>query len=423
MKAAMWNKYKLTNRNSNYTMKHFIKIGTFAALAAFLSVVTFGQKANETSAALEYIKFKDNMQMMMLGSGSKEVGQTAIKKAKEFIDLAAQNESTKKSPKTLFYKGEIYTGYLIAFGTDSVLMNEHGEEYLTTGLESFKQSLAVSSKYKSDIEESINNKKALFGMGINQMYEKGMFKETAEAYDLQIRLSDVLGQVDTTSIYNAAICFDRASVYDKAAENYLKLAKMNYKPSQNYVRASSAYRKNKQFSEAKALIEGARKTNPLDKELLLEMVNMNIESGDAAGAETALSEAIATDPNNKQLHYTIGTIYIELKKNDKAEIALRKALEIDPNYQDALYQLGAHLVTWAGEVRGAANQLKFGDKNYDKMVIESDDLYRRALEPLEKYITISPNDKDVLTILSQLHRNLGDMNKSAEYKKRADAIK
>ncbi|MFO0495102.1 MAG: tetratricopeptide repeat protein, partial [Flavobacteriia bacterium] len=124
-----------------------------------------------------------------------------------------------------------------------------------------------------------------------------------------------------------------------------------------------------------------------------------------------------------QLHYTIGTIYIDLKKNDKAEAALNKSLEIDPNYQDALYQLGAHLITWAGDVRAAANQLKFGDKNYDKMVIESDDLYRRALTPLEKYIEISPNDKDVLTILSQLHRNLGDINKSAEYKKRADAIK
>ena len=194
-------------------------------------------------------------------------------------------------------------------------------------------------------------------------------------------------------------------------------------PNQNYLRASNAYRKNKQLSEAKTIIELARKNSPLDKDLLLELVNLSIESGDASGAESALTEAIVTDPNNKQLHYTIGSIYIDLKKYDNAEIALRKALEIDPNYQDALYQLGAHLVTWAGEVRGAANQLKFGDKKYDKMIIESDDIYRRALEPLEKYISISPNDKNVLIILSQLHRNLGDTNKSAEYKKQADAIK
>jgi tetratricopeptide (TPR) repeat protein len=311
----------------------------------------------------------------------------------------------------------------MAFGTDSVLMKEHGEEYLNIGLDSYKQSLAVSSKYKSDIEESINQKKGLFGMGINQMYDKGMYKETAEAYELQVLFSDVLGQTDTSSIYNAAICYDRANEYDKAAVNYLKLAKINYKSTQNYIRASGLYRKQKKHAEAKALIEDARKSNPLDKDLLLELVNISIDAGDAAGAETALAEAIASDPNNKQLHYTIGTIYIDLKQNEKAETALKKALEIDPNYQDALYQLGAHLVTWAGDLRSAANQLKFGDKNYDKMIIESDNLYRRALEPLEKYISISPNDKTVLTILSQLHRSLGDMNKSAEYKKRADAIK
>jgi hypothetical protein len=44
-----------------------------------------------------------------------------------------------------------------------------------------------------------------------------------------------------------------------------------------------------------------------------------------------------------------------------------------PDYTDALYQLGAHLVTWAGDTKTAANQLKFGDPNYNKMLQESDD--------------------------------------------------
>ena len=155
--------------------------------------------------------------------------------------------------------------------------------------------------------------------------------------------------------------------------------------------------------------------------MLLELVNTNIESGDAAGAEKALNDAIATDPNNKQLHYTIGTIYIDLKENAKAEQALRKALEIDPNYQDAQYQLGAHLVTWAGDLKMEADGLKFGDPNYNKLKKQSDETYQRAVEPLEKYITSNPNDKPVLNILFQLHRNLGNTEKALEYKKRYDA--
>jgi Tfp pilus assembly protein PilF len=88
-----------------------------------------------------------------------------------------------------------------------------------------------------------------------------------------------------------------------------------------------------------------------------------------------------------------------------------------------MYQLGAHLVTWAGDTKTAANQLKFGDANYNKLLKESDELYKRALIPLEKYIAKVPNDKDVLNILFQIYRNLGNSEKAMEYKKRADAIK
>jgi tetratricopeptide (TPR) repeat protein len=186
--------------------------------------------------------------------------------------------------------------------------------------------------------------------------------------------------------------------------------------------ASSAYRKTGNIEKAMEIIADARKDYPTDRDLLLELVNTNIDAGNAAGAEAALNDAIATDPMNKQLHYTIGTIYIDLKENEKAETALNKALELDPDYLNAQYQLGAHLVTWAGNVKTEANQLKFGDPNYNKLILQSDDTYKRALIPLEKYIISNPEDKAVLTILFQLQRNLGNSEKALEYKRRADAL-
>jgi hypothetical protein len=51
------------------------------------------------------------------------------------------------------------------------------------------------------------------------------------------------------------------------------------------------------------------------------------------------------------------------------------------------------------------------------------EIYNRAITPLEKYIVKSPNDKNVLTILSQLNRSIGNMEKSDQYKERAKAIK
>jgi tetratricopeptide (TPR) repeat protein len=396
-----------------------ILIGT-----ALLSTSAFAQKNNETSAAIEYNKFKDLVTMSMMGGGMDVPAmQSTIKKAKEYIDLAAANETTKSSPKTLFYKGEIYTGYLMAFATDSVFLKSEGENYLNTGLAAYKQSLAVSAKYKGDIQDAIFQKKTLFGMGIDQMYQQEKYAETAEAYEMQVKLSDAMNQVDTVSLFNAGICYEKAKQYEKAGNTFSQAARFNYKLPYSYSKASSNYRLAGKSDLAKAIVAEGRKKFPTDRDLLLELVNISIDEGDNAGAEAALAAAIATDPNNKILHYTIGTIYSQLNQNDKAEAALNKALEIDPQFDDALYQLGAILVTWAGEKKTEANQLKFGDSRYDAMLKEADDIYKRALIPLEKYIAKNPNDKDVLTILYQLHRSLGNTEKAIEFKKRADAIK
>lgn len=397
------------------TMKN--KFIAFAGVVLFSSQV-MAQKTNETSAAIEYKKFTDALSM-----GNIDPAQKAIEKAKGFIDLAAVNETTKESPKTLFFKGEIYTGYLIAFGLDTAFMNNNAENYFNIGIESYQKSLAISTKYKEDIKTSIDQKKGMFSLGINKLYDEGKFAECAEAYEMQVKLSEGINEVDTLSIYNSAVCYEKGNEFEKAAKMYTKAANTGYKAPGTFRSASACYRKAGKAPEAKEVLSEGRKKYPNDRDLLLELVNTNIDAGDAAGAEAALSEAIAADPKNKQLHYTIGTIYIELKQNEKAEKALNEALAIDGEYEDALYQLGAHLVTWAADLRTAAGQLNLKDPNYDKMSAQSEETFKRALIPLEKFITKNPNDKDVLTILSQIYRSIGNYEKANEYKKRIEAIK
>jgi hypothetical protein len=70
-----------------------------------------------------------------------------------------------------------------------------------------------------------------------------------------------------------------------------------------------------------------------------------------------------------------------------------------------------------------ANQMELGDPNYNKTLQQSEDIFKRALIPLEKYIISEPSDKNVLLILYQLHHNLGNTDKSKDYKARYDAAK
>lgn len=401
-------------------MKLSIKNVGLALSMLTLSSVAFGQKKNETSAAVEY----KNKFIPAISTGDFETAKKALIDAKGFIDLAAVNPETENSQKTLWLKSEIYASFL-TFGMqtqDTAFMRVGGEDAIDQSIAAVEKGYPIGTKLQPEFRESVYQKAAIFSGFAGMLWQAEQYKEAAEVYDVLVRYSAAIKEIDTNSLFNASICYERIGEFEKAAAGYEKLAAVNYKGTASIVDASRAYRKAGNTAKAKALIAEARAKHPNDKELLLELVNTNIEEGDAAGAEKSLNDAIAADPKNKVLYYTIGTIYIDLKENEKAEESLNKALEIDPNYVDAQYQLGAHLVSWAGDIKLKANDLPFGDPNYNQMLQQSEDTYNRALVPLEKYIAANPTDKDVLNILFQLHRNLGNSEKALEYKKRAEGI-
>lgn len=398
-------------------MKNTLKsLGLIFCFSA-LTFISFGQKKNVTSAAVEY---KNNFQPAFMQQDF-AAAKKSLMVAKKFIDLAAEHEETKADQKMLYYKGQIYGSLAMISATEENADENAVLDALNTSLKSYEEGHKAGKKYQSDIEDAVNMTITLFNMAAGASYQAEQYKDAAEAYDYASKYADAIGHLDSSMVYNSALCYEKAGDYANAAPRYERLAKVNYRGSTSAILASSAYRKAGNQEKALEVINEARKNDPANKDLLLELVNANIDAGDAAGAEKALSDAIAADPNNKQLHYTIGTIYIDLGKNAEAEESLNKALELDPDYVDAQYQLGAHLVTWAGNVNTEAKQLPFGDAKYNQMIAESEEIYKRALVPLEKYIVSFPNDKQVLTILFQIQRSLGNSEKALEYKKRADA--
>lgn len=399
-----------------------IKVTGLIAGALTIASVSFGQKKNETSAAVEY---KNKFEPAMM-SGDMEAAKKALLSAKEFIDLAAAHPETQESPKTLYYKGEIYSSAAaIAMQTQdsNFMINNFGRDAFEVGIESYRKSYTSSNKFRFDIDNSVNMKINMIGPMAMKMYEDGKFPEAGALFYVQYQLNTAKNVEDSMSLNNAAISFEKAEMFKEAAESYEKLAEIGYKGAYSYALAGSAYTKMKEYDKAKAILDKGRQKFGTDKDLLLELVKLNIAQGDAKGAEAALNEAIAKDPNNKQLHYIIGTIYTDLGENEKAEIALNKALELDPNYLDAQYNLGAHLVTWASTLKQEANQMNLGDTRYEPTIQKSEELFKKALIPLEKYIAAEPKDANVLLILYQLHHNLGNSDKALEYKKRYDEAK
>lgn len=394
-------------------MKTSLRFKSLLIGTIVLSSGVYGQKVNETSAAVEFKKYGKS-----LTSGDVSAASSSLTKAKGFIDLAAENPETKESPKTLYYRGEIYMA--LFFGDSPEVEPLKAIEIAT---ESFQKAFNSGDKFKGDITESlINHKRTIDGKSY-KLYTDSSYTKASSLYYSNYNLQKSIGLIDSASLYYSGVAANDGKLYSIAADRFKACAEIGYKVPNSYLLASQAYRKDKKYNEAKEVVINGRKKFSNDKGLLLELVNTSIEAGDTKAAEASLVEALATDPTNKQLYYVIGTIYMDLKQPSKAEEMLKKAIELDPTYTDALYQLGAHYLSVASGIREEASRLKFGDKNYEPMIAKSDEVYKQALVPLENYLSKEPNDKAVLTIVSQIYKSLKNTAKALEYKKRADEAK
>ena len=369
---------------------YFLILGLTIASIPF---TVYSQKKNITDAAMLMKKYDP-----MLGV---DAGQKIVDDAKVFIDLAAINPETIEDLKMHFYRAEVYFALIELATMKAVSGNKLDEkllkEYETISKESFRKVMADPKKtWKADAEYFINSRSEnAFSIGLKSYTDK-KYSLATQMFCVSYAIKEFLGLDFKDAAINAGLSLN--IVVDSLLQQ-------------------------KDFSEALKIAEETHKALPLNIDVIISIININLQKGDLTNSEKFLNKALAIDPKNKQLYYVLGTSYIDLKENEKAEEALIKAIEIDPNYTEAQYQLGAHLFNWANDLKTSADQLDLNDPKAPLLVQKSEETLNRALVVLEKYILINPNEKAVLEILWKSYYKLGNDVKSAEYKKRAQEIK
>ena len=368
-----------------------------AALGIFLisaPLVSTAQKKNVTDAAMIMRKYSP---MAMMDPATKK----NVEDAKKYIDLAAVNPETAEDFKMHLYKGQIYYALVELTSVDAMKGLSVDKDLIKKNSEiataSFKKVIEDPKKtFKKDAEDFINFRSEMaFNMGIKAYNDKNFEQATqmfVGAYEVQKFLSNEYKEAYTNTTLSL----------------------------NNYV---DSLLKIKNYDKANEMSELVLESMPTNIDIIITLININLQKGDAVVAEKYLNKGLELDPKNKQLYYVLGTSYIDLKQYEKAEASLNKAIEIDPNYTEAQYQLGAHLFNWANELKYEAGQLDYKDPKGPILEEKSKEVLNRALIVLEKYIEKSPNEKSVLDILYKTHYKLGNTEKAAEYKKRAEAIK
>jgi tetratricopeptide (TPR) repeat protein len=389
----MARKLKTTKRKANkiLTMKKQLLL---AGLSLVLSTATFAQKKNVTDAILLMRKYNP--------MGDVAANKKTVTEAKNFIDLAAANAETAEDLKMHLYRGQIYYCLNEIGNIESATSGAPQDASLVNGnkevaMASFKKVLDDPKKaWTTDAQSFIKQRyEFVFDQGV-AAYNDKKYELAANTFLMSREIRSYIGEEHKDAEANTIL----ASHY--AIEDLLNVK--NYEKALNFALDIS-------------------EKMPQNIDILISIVNINLQKGDVAATETYINKALALDPLNKQLYYVLGTSYMDKKENDKATAALKKAIEIDPSYNEALYQLGAHLYNLAVEKRNATVELDYKDPKAAKLEAEAMDLFKQALEPLEKYVSQNPDDKAILDILYKTNMKLGNIEKAKEYKARLDALK
>lgn len=380
-----------------------------------------------------------------------------FERAKEFINQAAEDPSTKDKAKTWFTKGDLY-----------VMMSENDQYAKATppphveAYNAYKKMIEIDPDFE---RESMNTKFPklaflFYNQGVG-LYKENKFTEAATAFEKTVRIRNMEGgkRFKGDPGFDTLAAFTRemlaySYIYDKKNDEAVKLLTamkddpITKKPA-TYISLSEAYSKmeNKRDEQIKILQEG-RKLYPNDANLRNEEINYYIATNKTQELTTQLEAAVKQEPNNAEFHHTLATIYTGLgiakpapanakEMMNKAEESYKKALSLQPDNAEFNYNASVFYYSQAYDISMKMGELKEtaeDDKKYAAYKKEREVYFNSALPYAEKaYSILAPKEgkltgkeKEIyansVKELFEIYTNLDNKAKSEEFMKKKKEI-
>lgn len=388
-----------------------------------ITAAGFAQKGNVTNAAMAYKDFKENQ-----ADGNTDAAIKDIMEAKKYIDLAINHPDTKETPKALMYQGKIYielSSYAAGYKDNPAFEGLNVEETAENGFNALVHSKEVDTKerYVDDVNGYAGTYRALFSnLGISS-YDEGKYEVAMGALLGAAQFAEIMGDTDSLMYFYGALSGFNVEQWEIAEEGFAKCLDIGYNAGSAAYYYSQACQKRGDVAKAEEGLKKYQAKYPDNKDILIELINLYIDTDRNEEAEKALGAAIELDPNNTALIYTSGNIYETMGRVDDAEKAYLKTIEIDQDNVNAKFSLGGLYFNKGADINNEANKLPFGDPNYEKMVQESKDYFGKALPYLEQAAAAEPKDVVILESLKAVYGKLGMTDKFKETKAKIAELK
>lgn len=339
-----------------------------------------------------------------------------LNKAKEAIDLAAQNDVTKNDAKTWHYYGIIY--YKIAAYPE---FNELDTRAIEKSMNAFKKIGELDQNYYKDnyadiVQHIVSINSNYVNLGaIN--YDKGNYDQAIENYINAYEANSVIGKKDNEALLFAAQTAIKAKEYDKVIDVCQILLNNKYENPTIYQYLAIAYRTQDNDEKMLEFITIGREKFPEDENLINEQINAYLKLKREAEIIDQIKSMAKKQTENPIYHLILGTIYGNTESTlyniDTALMYYNKAIEISPDNENAYINVGSMYIDKAAALYNTANELPIDKvKEYDETIAKAKSYDEKALPFVEKAYELVPGDEVIKQALKTLYVRLKMMDKA-----------
>lgn len=323
-----------------------------------------------------------------------------LEKAKSDIEDALEHEKTREEAKTWYYAAKIYMAiYNQCQQTSSAFEGYPKDYYLGKAKHAYYKTTTYDMS-RLDANRIKNEYQIVGDYMLNEgvaLYNNKDYKRAALMFEGTILIKKDFDITDSLAIYNAALAHENAGNVDDAMKHYRKCAEINYQPELAYLSMVLLAKQNGDSDQALKIVKEARKSFPLNPELITAEINLLLSREQYNDALFSIDQGLQVMPENADLHFTRGTI-LESSDPEESIKCYQRALKINPEHVNALYNLGAAYYNQAVELRNAEGATE--DTGSEEL--------KKARKYLEKVEAISPGIEAVQSSLSMIESILQD---------------
>lgn len=419
------------NNNTNLIDK-MKKLVLSVAMATLMSGA-FAQKSNlsQTKNALyepaDLVKAKNAIEPALTNAETKDLAETHYLAGQVYFKTV-QAESNKKllgeTPNQGLQRECVVKAideYLVAYDLDQK-PNEKGK---------------IKPKYQKEIEKNLKTlSNSLVEIGYDA-YSSKDYKSTVAIWGKYIDLPksnpQMFGEIAKDSLYddmrfyaiNAAMLDE--SLTDKGIELMEEFKTSGHKDAETAAQwLYKTYADNKKDdTKAVRTLKECAKIFPNSNFFTANLINYYIKNNQANEAIKYLDEAIAQNPKDPQYYVVKGNTLVDLKKYDDAIKAYNDVINgVEPNNAAAHQGIGLVYISKATEIQSEAEALPLNQKaKYNAKKAEAKEMFKKAIDPLEKSRKINPNDLGTLNLLQSVYMTLNMGKEAQEVKKAMDNVK